>query len=508
MKTRVLFFGTHPKQFNGYSKVVYEIMKGMSAREDDYEFFVYGFQNAHSNPRHRLDLPKNVTVYDAQLNENPKKMGFGITEIKDFVSMNKPDICIVYNDMIILHQVISQLVSVKKENDMNFKILAYVDQIYLNQKKVFIDFINENVDRAMLFTEDWEKCIVDQGLKVPTCYLPHGINKMTYFPIEKKLARQYFNMKADDFLILNLNRNQPRKRWDTCIKAFAEIVSKHLNDPIKMIIGTAVQGAWNLLEMYERELKKRGVSIEDGIKHIIMLDRPQQMSDEETNILYNVADVGINTCDGEGFGLCNFEQAAIGIPQIIPRLGGFTEFFDEESVHFAEPTMAYYVDNSRDMVCGEALLCDYNEYVSGIEMYYQNAKLRKDHGEKCRDRILKNYSWEIIIEKMCSIIDETLGINRKEKVEKVGEGDGGEDCKDVKDVKEEEKEGKEALLESIIDDINNIDSDDEDDEDDKKVEADNKGEKSSPIVEKIDKAAMMSEILKLQEKIDMFMKQM
>lgn len=411
MKTRVLFFGTHPKQFNGYSKVVYEIMKGMSKKED-YEFFVYGFQNCHNNPLHRLDMPENVTVYDAQLNETPTKMGFGITEIKDFVSMNKPDVCIVYNDMIILHQVITQLVAAKQEFNLNFKIIAYIDQIYLNQKKVFIDYINKNVDKAMLFTEDWEKCIVDQGLTVPTCYLPHGINKMSYFPIDKKIARQYFNMKPDDFLILNLNRNQPRKRWDTCIKAFAEIVSRHKDDPIKMIIGTAVQGAWNLLEMYERELKKRGVSMEEGIKHIIILDRPQQMSDEETNILYNVADIGINTCDGEGFGLCNFEQAAIGIPQIVPRLGGFTEFFDEESVHFAEPSIAYYVDNSRDMVCGEALMCDYNEFVYGIEMYYQNAETRKTHGEKCRKRIIGDFSWEKIIDKMCGIIDETLGINR------------------------------------------------------------------------------------------------
>jgi len=31
------------------------------------------------------------------------------------------------------------------------------------------------------------------------------------------------------------------------------------------------------------------------------------LSDFDINVLYNVADLGINTADGEGFGLCNFE---------------------------------------------------------------------------------------------------------------------------------------------------------------------------------------------------------
>jgi hypothetical protein len=30
--------------------------------------------------------------------------------------------------------------------------------------------------------------------------------------------------------------------------------------------------------------------------------------DEDINMFYNAANVGINTADGEGWGLCNFEQ--------------------------------------------------------------------------------------------------------------------------------------------------------------------------------------------------------
>lgn len=406
--TRVLIFGTHPNQYNGYSKVVYELIHCLAKRED-LHITVYGFQKFNVLPNHRVDIPSNVELYDAYEKEDPKQQGFGIEQIRSFVNQNKPDICIVYNDMMILHQVITKLGLCKTEDKMDFKIIAYIDQVYLNQKKEFIEFINANADFGLLFTEYWQKTIVEQGLKLPSDFLPHGFNPNIYYPIPKKLARLYYGMKEEDFIILNLNRNQPRKRWDTCLKAFAEIVSRYPNEPIKMIIGTALQGAWNLIEIFERELKKRNCTLEDGMKHVIVLDRPQKVTDEETNILYNVADLGINTCDGEGFGLCNFEQAALGIPQIVPRLGGFLDFFDDSNSIMTEPKIAYYVDHSRDMVAGEALMCNYIDFTEAIEKYFFDKELMKLHGDASRSKILNDYKWQSISDKLYNIIYTVLG---------------------------------------------------------------------------------------------------
>lgn len=406
---RVLFFGTHPKQFNGYSKVVYEFAKCKDIfRENNIEFCIFGFQKFYDNPAHRRDIPSDMSIYDAYANETPKVQGFGFTEVRSYVNTLKPDVCIVYNDMVVLYNVISQLKLAQKEDGLsNMKIIAYIDQIYLNQKKEFIEYINNNVDHAILFTPYWEKIIISQNLKVPTSFLQHGFNPMTYFPIPKKLARKFYNLNEDDFVILNLNRNQPRKRWDLCLKAFAEIVSRHgeKTPKIKLIIATAVDGAWNLLQIYERELNKRNLTLEHGMKNVVLLNNPQQITDEETNILYNVADIGINTCDGEGFGLCNFEQAGIGIPQVVPNLGGFMDFFDDSNAILCEPKMSYYVDNTRDTVCGEALLCDYNDFVEGIETYYLNKnEIRSHHGKMARQKIINDYKWSDLTKKLCSII--------------------------------------------------------------------------------------------------------
>lgn len=402
---RVLFFVTMHTSSNGYSQVGYELAKYLS-KLPDIQLTIYGFQNFTQIPNHRTDFPTNVQVYDAFANEQPRQAGFGVGQVKDFVTTNRPDVVIVYNDMLVLTSVIAQLNEVPERK---FKIIAYIDQVYLCQKKEYINFVNEKADLAMLFTPYWEEVAKEQGITLPTCNLRHGFNKMLHYPVPKDIARKFYGLKKDDFIILNLNRNQPRKRWDICLQAFAEVVQKLPEEPIKLLIATATQGAWNLLEIYERELKKRNLTLEQGMKHVILLDNPQQLSDEDVNFLYNVADIGFNTCDGEGFGLCNFQQAAIGIPQVVPFIGGFRDFFDDDNALLVKPTMTYYVDNSRDMVCGEAELCDYCEYAEAIIKYYNDRDLMKKHGENGRKKIVSEYPWEKFGKQLYDYVKDIAG---------------------------------------------------------------------------------------------------
>lgn len=402
--TKVLFFVTHPHSSNGYSYVGYEIAKDF-AKRPDVQLTIYGFQNFGQIPNHRLDFPSNVQVYDAYTNETPKQAGFGVGQVKDFVTANRPDVCIVYNDMLVLTSVVAQL---REVPNRRFKIIAYIDQVYLNQKKEYINFVNENADVAMLFTPYWEQIAIEQGITIPTCVLRHGFSKTHHYPIPKALARRFYGLSQDDFIVLNLNRNQPRKRWDICLQAFAEVVRDLPDSNIKLLVATAVQGAWNLLEIFERELKKRGLTLADGMKHLILLDNPQQLADEDVNFLYNVADIGLNTCDGEGFGLCNFQQAALAIPQVVPNIGGFRDFFDADTALLVEPKMTYYVDNSRDMVCGEAELCDYRDFALAIEKYYNDRALMKLHGENSRKKISTEYAWEKIGDHLHDIIKDVV----------------------------------------------------------------------------------------------------
>ncbi|GAX83301.1 hypothetical protein CEUSTIGMA_g10727.t1 [Chlamydomonas eustigma] len=291
--------------------------------------------------------------------------------------------------------------------------------VYLNQKKAYIENLNKSADAVIVFTEFWKTTIIDQGLTLPTYVLEHGFDGVRYFPIPKDIARTYLGLDQNDFLVLNLNRNQPRKRWDTCMKAWAEVVSRAPNSRMKLVIGTAMHGSWDLLEIYERELKKRSLTLELGMKHIVVLDRPNMLSDFDINVLYNATDLGINTCDGEGFGLCNFEHAALGIPQVVPRIGGFLDFFDDNNSTLVFPSIAYYVDSSRDSVGGEALMCSYTDFAIAIESYHNDQNLRKTHGDSCRSTIPKKYDWDKLAEKLSVILTKVLPNEKEEKKNKL-----------------------------------------------------------------------------------------
>lgn len=407
---RIAIFGTHPQQYNGYSKVVYELVCQLS-RMEDVKVFVFGFQKFYSQDNNiRPDIPPNVTVYDAMADESPKSAGFGINLVKNFVAMCNPHVAVVYNDLSVLCTVLNEL---KDVPDRRFKIIAYIDQVYLCQKKRFIDFVNQHADAAMMFTPGWTRCIQEQGIILPCYDLPHGLNSSIYYPIPRDIVRKYYGFGEDEFLVLNMNRNQPRKRWDTCLKAFAELVARHPDSPIKLIVGTAPRGAWDLMEIYERELMKRGIHSDHTKQQLVFVNTPQRNSDRDVNLLYNLCDVGINTCDGEGFGLCNFEHAAVGKPQVVTRLGAFPDVFDDGCSQMVDPVAAVYLDSTRDVLGGEALICDYTSFADAMESYFLDPKMRTEHGKRARASILRKYRWDDIARSFRKICFQVTGAQEK-----------------------------------------------------------------------------------------------
>ena len=185
-----------------------------------------------------------------------------------------------------------------------------------------------------------------------------------------------------------------------------------------------MNGGWDLGELILSECRKYNLNVQDFHKHIIILQNPQQITDFEINVMYNVGDVGINTCDGEGFGLCNFEQAGVGVAQIVPHIGGFRDFFvKNENSLLIDPSQTYYCDHGRDYVGGEPEVCNVNDFVKGLDYYYENRGVLEKHGIAARKKILTNYQWKNIGKKFYEIISKETEILRKKMkcIENAGE---------------------------------------------------------------------------------------
>ena len=389
---------------------------------EDIELTIYGFQNFNTctdvQKVLRCDIHPSVKIYDAYAHEEPKRNGFGEKEIGNYIKENPQDIIIIFNDSIITSAITATIINECGNARNNFKLISYMDQVYTYQKKDYINLLNTYYDAIIAFTPYWKEIAYKLGIKkdMPVYVLPHGFDHNLYYPIDQTIARIYYNYNENDFMVLNLNRNQPRKRWDTTIIAWAEFVERHYNvnvtktitkndckinkytsRPIKLVVGTMMDGFWDLMDVFENEIKFRNVPFEYAKTTIISVNSPQNLSDRDSNILYNACDVGLNTADGEGFGLCGFEGLAIGKAQISSYVGGMREFFNDNIALVIKPKLNIYLDCKNNGIGGVAEICDPHDVAEAFWKYFSNPELMNKHAYRGRQHILTNYRLESII---------------------------------------------------------------------------------------------------------------
>lgn len=236
---KVMLAASSPFITNGYSFISYNLSKHLATKQD-IELHYWGFQKFHSNPEHEKgrQLPKNVKVIDVwalECQSNNKQMGFGFELIAEYVNEHKPEVIIIYNDFVVVSNILEKL---KTCTHKDFKVIIYIDQVYLTQKKEYIKRLNDQADFVITFTPYWDQILKEQGMVKPTDYLQHGFDPMKNYPIPKKLARLHFGLKQDDFIVINTNRVQIRKVWPYTMIAWAEFVTRHQGEPVKLLIGT------------------------------------------------------------------------------------------------------------------------------------------------------------------------------------------------------------------------------------------------------------------------------
>jgi glycosyltransferase involved in cell wall biosynthesis len=404
---RFMLVSTHIQQYTGYSRVSQNIIKELN-KNPEISLIHYGFQKHPQAPPNFRGYPSGVDVIDAAALEQPagSQQGFGFSHLPDAIRKKKPHVVMIYNDMSVIMKFLEEIR--KSGIPRTFKIWLYVDQVYNCQLQGFIDLINRDADRVFAFSPYWKKCLKDQGVNRPVDILLHGFDKQLYFPIPREMARKQMGLPNEAFLYMCLNRNQPRKRYDILIMAFVELIVKNPQKPIFLlcICDKGEKGGWWIFELFQRELKMRGVPVEMFANRLMLSSQDMTYRDEEINMFYNVADVGISTSDGEGWGLCNFEQMGVGVPQVVPEIGGFKEFCTKDNSVLVKPKLRYYLPMVSSPVGGEAEVCDPRDVCLGMEEYLFDSAKREAFGKAAREKVL-TYTWDRAVEPLVKRLLET-----------------------------------------------------------------------------------------------------
>ena len=269
---------------------------------------------------------------------------------------------------------------------------------------VFTEYGRGEIEQALTSVRAHEPAFQFPALEV----IPHGVATEKFFPrpgdenSRRLEARR--SLKLDDpehrdaFIVLNANRNMPRKRIDLTMQGFAEFAQdKPANVKLYLHMATEDTG-WNVLILAKR------FGIFDRLIMTQADNSRPTFSDEQLNLLYNACDVGISTTTGEGWGMVAFEHAATRAAQIVPRHTSLADLW-MGAAEFVEPVMRLTYPGNLT----HAHIVTPEGVAGALQRLYENREHREELAEAAyRNATRPEFNWNHIAAQWQRLFDELL----------------------------------------------------------------------------------------------------
>lgn len=395
---RILFYASYPDQPIGYSKVAHAIATWLA--KQGVELYYFGIGN---NPKTRCkdrELPTSSNVHMIDVGSICSDE-FGMDILVTTMEALKPDVFLIYNDLIVTCRAFNALLNYRATYPQT-RFISYIDLVYPFEKLALIRHLDRNTDEILVFSECWRRNLLEMGVRAEKVRVfPHGFSAHLFWPLPVAAAKTAIGFDAGDFVILNANRNTYRKAQDVAIRAFVQFLVRENWDPrIKMFLHCAINTTtgYNLGDVLEVEALRAHVPItalQERIKTFPSYEKVVQ--DSTMNLLYNAADVGLNTCMGEGFGLCNMEHAAVGRPQIVSRVGALADIFADGGAILVTPKTWIRAATCLDEHSGDLGICDTADFAAAMSRYFHDKAKREADGLWGAQVLPSRYEWSRLL---------------------------------------------------------------------------------------------------------------
>ena len=325
---------------------------------------------------------------------------FGENRIREIVHAEAPDLIFTINDMWIINEQYRQIKDFHEKK--KFKFIGYAPMDSYGWIGGLADTAND-WDAVISYTKFGAYEFIQGGITKPIAVVPHGVTPGQFYPIDKVKARKELNLKEDIFIVFNGNRNQFRKRIDITIAAFAKFAVDKPDTQLYLHMGKKDQG-WDIMHLFDRDMKRNKLDPNGRIILTADVDGPPSVEDETLNTIYNAADVGINTCKGEGWGLVNFEHAACRVAQVVPGHTSCKEIFEG----YGRLIRCDHIDT--DTNYGREMPCPSTDHlVEILNDLYENKDKLDATAELCYTRALEEqFTWEKIGAQFAGIFEDTI----------------------------------------------------------------------------------------------------
>jgi glycosyltransferase involved in cell wall biosynthesis len=229
----------------------------------------------------------------------------------------------------------------------------------------------------------------------------HGVDKATFFPRPPEQAlefrNQFFTLKdqhgkvlaehADDFIVLSVNRNQPRKDLHRTIAAF-KLFHEANPKTFLYILCQAEDMGGNIIEIaghYDLKYMKDWVCPPPGT-----YGANQGYPIEVVNNIYNAGDLVVSSTIGEGWGLSINEAFSVKKPVLFPRNTSLIEILGENDERGFSCKSG---DTLNDFICMGPQ--DNNILRPTVNVYDMAEKMQyiKDHYDQATAKAEEAFKW-------------------------------------------------------------------------------------------------------------------
>jgi len=303
-------------QTTGYAKVAFYMIREMlKAGVEVFHYATEGFGD-------------KVSLRKSEATSTHEVASFGFEELQAYCESQKIDVVLIYNDIGVVCSYLKHWSPPR--------LWVYLDTCALGIPSDLLRHVSCRAQKVFAMNEFWaEKYPFDSVHRI----LGHGVDTSVFKRLpasENASLRQKLGIPVEAKVFLNANRNSRRKRLDLTISSFVQYAKKHVDQkPYLLFITSTKNGFYDIQNILRYEIQKHSYDCSSQVLSIntdaILLD------DIKMNQFFNIADVGLNTSTGEGFGLSVLELASLGIPQALTELPSYKTFLRLDEAEYASP---------------------------------------------------------------------------------------------------------------------------------------------------------------------------
>lgn len=377
-KVKVLWLGDMVTP-TGFSRVNHSIIKYLPKYM--YEIDALGI-NYYGDPHPY----KDIKIYPAA----SKGHIYGFNRVGEFENKDY-DLIFILNDLWIVNEYLNEIKKWKKIP----KIVVYTPMdSTMPDEDWFKNY--DIVTKLAVYTKFGYNAVKEVVPNLEPVIIPHGVDSDSFHKLDRPsedIKLELFGRKEDfiySWIVLNANRNQPRKRIDVALEGFA-LFAKNKPTNVKYYHHAGISDVgWDVLRLVKKLGKLYGYNVEERLIVTNLRRTVQTVPDERLNLIYNASTVGLNTSLGEGWGLTNVEHAITGAPQVVPDHSSCRELFED---------CGLLVPTSQDICFEQTLtfgkLVKPEDVAEKLELLYTKPELGKELADKALAKFLSpEYSWK------------------------------------------------------------------------------------------------------------------